>query len=109
MESPIPNIIAVVAVLENPTGDQRSNGPESQQDPARPGSNPRHGENRVGKAPIQAVEKNRPGQDKSPDEQEHQRIGKRREHLLCRCHPEHNTGSRTQQGRHRQRQRFCYP
>ena len=86
MDIPMPNIIAVVAVLEIHAEIKAVDGAEGEQDPRRPSPDPRQRQHGVREAPVEPVQEDGAREDERADEEKHQRVGERREHLLRRRH-----------------------
>jgi hypothetical protein len=97
----MPNIIAVVAVFEIQA--------EMHEKPSGARADPRQRQHRVGHPAVEAVEEDAAGENEGADEEEHQRIGERREHIACRGDLERHAGGGPEQGGDRQWKRLRHP
>ena len=109
IDRPIANIIAVVAVLEIHAEMSAVARAEGEQDAARAWRRPREATTPRRRAAVEAVEEDRPGEDERADEEEHQRVGERREDVLRGRDAEHHARRRAEERGDRQRQRLRHP
>ncbi len=109
MDRPIPNIMAVVAVLEIHQEMSAVTAPKASRIRLGRAADPGKRQHGVGHPAVEPVNEDGARQDEGADEEEHQRVGERREHLLGRGDLEHDAGGRAQQRRDREGQRLGDP
>ena len=84
IDRPIPNIMAVVAVLEIHQEMSAVTAPKASRIRLGRAADPGEREDGVGQPAVEPVNEDGAGQDEGADEEEHQRVGKRGEHVLGR-------------------------
>ena len=95
--------------IAHPHGDHRGNQPHRRQHPQRMPAYPTHREKRHRQPAVQAVQHHRAGENETADEEEDDRVRKRRQNGLRVSHAQQDAQRRAPNGRHRQRDRLGHP